>query len=309
MPTIKDVARMAHVSPATVSYVLNESAPVSVETRARVLAAVASLGYQPHQQARNLQRQRTGTLGMIWLGSDEASDLDLGALLVHCVGAAARLGYSLLVLPSPEQAASGRGVADGWIVLGDTARSLPGPAVWARYPPRGLDAVAVVPDGAAAARRAVASFINIGRQRIALILPPTQQRGAARWYLGYRQALRQAGLPFDPTLVVETPGIGAEDGAAALETLLAGGSPFDAILACGAHLAYGVASAAADHPWSLIAGADSPLVAGAGISALHWPADRWGALLVERLVAMLDGADPPPWTSLNPSLIVRHSSF
>ena len=43
MPTIKDVARMAHVSPATVSYVLNESAPVSVETRARVLAAVASL--------------------------------------------------------------------------------------------------------------------------------------------------------------------------------------------------------------------------------------------------------------------------
>ena len=73
MPTIKDVARMAHVSPATVSYVLNESAPVSVETRARVLAAVASLGYQPHQQARNLQRQRTGTLGMLWLGSDEAS--------------------------------------------------------------------------------------------------------------------------------------------------------------------------------------------------------------------------------------------
>jgi DNA-binding LacI/PurR family transcriptional regulator len=63
MPTIKDVARLAEVSPATVSYVLNGrwdgDGTISEATRTRVLAAVAELGYVPNQTARNLRRQRT----------------------------------------------------------------------------------------------------------------------------------------------------------------------------------------------------------------------------------------------------------
>lgn len=309
MPTIKDVARVAQVSPATVSYVLNQTATVSAKTRARVLAAVTQLDYQPHQQARNLQRQRTGTLGVVWVGSAETTDFDLGTLIVHAVGAAARLDYSLLVTPSVAHANAGRGVADGWIVLGAATQPIAGTQVWGRYPPRGSAIPAVVADGAAAARRAVASFVHAGCSRIALLMPPTNVRGAARWYLGYRQALRQAKLPFVPTLVVEPQGATVADGAAALEALLASEVQFDAVLACGGELAYGVAQAAPQHTWRLIAGADGPLVAGAQISALHWPTDLWGTLLVERLVAALGGAAPPLWTHLHPSLVVRHSSF
>jgi LacI family transcriptional regulator len=64
--TSDDVARLAGVSRATVSYVVNNGPrPVSEETRARVLAAIQELGYHPNEIARNLRLQRTSTLGLI----------------------------------------------------------------------------------------------------------------------------------------------------------------------------------------------------------------------------------------------------
>jgi transcriptional regulator, LacI family len=64
--TIRDVARRAGVSIATVSYVLNESAPISEETRARVLATAAELGYRPSAIARGLRAGQSHTLGYSW---------------------------------------------------------------------------------------------------------------------------------------------------------------------------------------------------------------------------------------------------
>jgi LacI family transcriptional regulator len=64
--TSVDVARLAGVSRATVSYVINNGPrPVSEETRSRVLAAIRQLNYQPNAIARNLRLQRTSTLGLI----------------------------------------------------------------------------------------------------------------------------------------------------------------------------------------------------------------------------------------------------
>src|ERR671913_367379 len=60
---INDVARMAQVSRQTVSNVLNNRTGYSEETRARVLAAIAALDYQPHRAARSLRSQRTMQLG------------------------------------------------------------------------------------------------------------------------------------------------------------------------------------------------------------------------------------------------------
>src|SRR5689334_20858577 len=69
LPTTKDVARLAGVSAATVSYVLNgrrqRSSTVSAETRQRVLDAVATLGYVPNQIGRNLRLQRTERISLI----------------------------------------------------------------------------------------------------------------------------------------------------------------------------------------------------------------------------------------------------
>src|SRR5437762_4652451 len=65
MPNIYDVARRARVSAATVSAVLNESAFVSPGLKARVQAAVATLGYEPNLLARGLAKRQTKTIGMI----------------------------------------------------------------------------------------------------------------------------------------------------------------------------------------------------------------------------------------------------
>lgn len=63
--TIKEVAKQADVSTATVSRVLNENYPVSDEVRERVLAAVQALEYKPNQVARSLKRNRTNLIGIV----------------------------------------------------------------------------------------------------------------------------------------------------------------------------------------------------------------------------------------------------
>ena len=65
LPTIDDVSRHAGVSTATVSRCLNAPNQVRPETRARVEAAVAELGYTPHFGARALAANRTNTVGVV----------------------------------------------------------------------------------------------------------------------------------------------------------------------------------------------------------------------------------------------------
>ena len=62
---IREVARAADVSPATVSRVLNDSPSVKDENRRRVLDAVAELGYRPNRLARNLRRQQAEMIGVV----------------------------------------------------------------------------------------------------------------------------------------------------------------------------------------------------------------------------------------------------
>ncbi len=65
LPTSRDVARLAGVSQSTVSFVINNSRPVSESTRDRVLRAVHQLGYQPHSGARALKNRHTRLLALV----------------------------------------------------------------------------------------------------------------------------------------------------------------------------------------------------------------------------------------------------
>lgn len=76
MTTIKDVARLANVSTATVSHVINESRFVSEETKKRVLKAMEELKYIPNSVARSLKSQKTKTIGLlIPILDDETSNV------------------------------------------------------------------------------------------------------------------------------------------------------------------------------------------------------------------------------------------
>src|SRR5215210_5629503 len=95
--TIKHVAKLAHVSTATVSYVLNGTGTVTAETRRRVLAAVAELNYQPSHAARSL-RGRSHTLGLALQAlPGRLADPALAELLAGFAAAAAQRGYHLLL--------------------------------------------------------------------------------------------------------------------------------------------------------------------------------------------------------------------
>ena len=314
MATIKDVARVAGVSPATVSYVLNQTAPVRESTRQRVLAAVQQLKYQPNQLARNLQGQRSATLAFV-IGSTTALDIDVAPLLYACVLAATAVDYSLLVQSVPTSATLddvvaqvfGRGLVDGCIVFDPYAAPCAdhGPLIWGHAPPRGSQAPAVSCDGALGAQRAVAALVHSGCQRVGIVLPPDTQHGGARWYLGYRRMLKRLRKSYDPSLVVAPAASDFQAGTAAGEALLA--AECDGIVVAGSHMAVGVAEGcqAPGQAIPVIAGYDSAFVAGAQLSALVWPLEQWGRLLVDHLLACITQAAPARCTFLQPTLIIR----
>src|SRR5690606_6119920 len=100
MANIKDVARTAKVSTATVSAVLNDSAYVSPDLRSRVLAAIKELNYSPSLAARSLKRGRTQLIALVV--ADLANPFFARAVWA-AEAAVAAWGYSLVVFNSDEK--------------------------------------------------------------------------------------------------------------------------------------------------------------------------------------------------------------
>ena len=100
---IKDVARLAGVSPTTVSHALGGQRPVSEATRQRVQAAVAELGYRPHPGARSLKASGTGVIALCAVNATAASsyaDLEYYFRIIQGVAEVAhRREYALVVIP------------------------------------------------------------------------------------------------------------------------------------------------------------------------------------------------------------------
>jgi LacI family transcriptional regulator len=214
-PTITDVARLAAVSTATVSNVVNRLPKVAPSTRDRVLKAIEALGYAPHPAARHMRGGASQLLGLI------VADImnPFFTELVHWVERAANAnGYAVLLCNSDEdlqreqqhlQLLRSQRV-DG-ILLAATGHSskeraaalsrlrVPVVLVDRGFEEFGLDAVVL--DNRRAALEAVRHLIGFGHRRIAMIGgPPTLNTGAQR-VAGFREGLLEAGLRYEPRLV------------------------------------------------------------------------------------------------------------
>lgn len=99
MASIKDVARLAGVSEAAVSRVLNGNLKVKQETYERIMAAVEELGYKPNMLARGLAMGRTGTIGLI---VPDISTPFLAAIARGVESAAYPRGYNVVLCDSSE---------------------------------------------------------------------------------------------------------------------------------------------------------------------------------------------------------------
>jgi len=218
-PTQADVARLAAVSQPVVSYVLNTDAlvPVAPETRRRVLAAIAQLGYVPDRAARSLRLRKTFTIAGI---IPDITNAFYPAFERGIQDVAESRGYDVIVYNTDGEAekearclSSAQGRVDGIIAVffhmtaNDLRPLLERQVAVVRLEatrqetgPLPLDNLYV--DNVAAARDAVAYLIGRGHRRIGMIAGrggPRQPR-----VLGYRRALAEHGIPFAPRLVRET---------------------------------------------------------------------------------------------------------
>lgn len=222
MATIRDVARVAGVSIATVSRVFNDNSLVNEETATRVMAAATSVDYWPNGAAKSLTTRRTNTIGVLLpdLFGEFYSEVIRG--IDHL---SRRHEYQLLLSSSHSSSeavlAACRamlGRVDGLIVMAqvealvDTveriSRRIPVVLLNPRDEMGQHGAVAV--DNLAGATAAVEHLLALGHREIAMIAGPEGNADAERRLQGFRQALAAAGLAADRALVV--PGDFRESG-------------------------------------------------------------------------------------------------
>ncbi|WP_203568049.1 LacI family DNA-binding transcriptional regulator [Aestuariimicrobium ganziense] len=220
---ISEVARLAKVSPSTVSYALSGKRPISEATKQRISAAIDELGYQPHAGARALASQRTRTLALV---VPLRSGIDLNVMMQFAAGVLTRArdhDHDVLVLTDRDEtglARVGRGrMVDGLVVMDvesadpriQVLAQLRQPSVLIGVPddPMGLSCVDF--DFAAAARLAVTELDGRTRAGAPLALvaspPAVYERGtsfALRLRGAFVEACHQRGreaivVPCEPT--------------------------------------------------------------------------------------------------------------
>ena len=219
MPTIKDVAREAGVSIATVSYVLNnKKTMVSEETRQQVLDTIERIGYTPNVTARNLKASQTRLIGYAWhevQGDQENSVLD--RFTYYLAQAAEATGYHLLTFTYPQN--DPIPVYDDLIrtqrvdafVLAGTVRDDPRirflmesgfPFVsFGRSNPE-WDFPWVDTDGTEGVRDAVDYLVAAGHRRIAMVAWPEESISGSFRVQGYLDGLNASGIPFNPDYLI-----------------------------------------------------------------------------------------------------------
>jgi LacI family transcriptional regulator len=247
-PTIHDVARLAGVSIKTVSRVTNGDSYVAADTANRVRQAIEELGYLANPIARSLRIGRDDAVGLI---VESIGDPFFASVIEAVEDAAREAGLFLLIAsagqtPDQERAAV-RGMLNrsvrGLIIVpchltygGERILERPEnvPVVFADRPPTDLDADVVMIDNMATGRSAAEHLIAFGHRRIAFVATGVGRYPLSARQAGYRQALEQHGLAYDPSLVISHHR--PESGELLLGRPLADQDPATAVL-CGNLLA------------------------------------------------------------------------
>lgn len=206
--SLRDVALAAQVSVGTVSNYLNGSAPVHPTTQIRIQQAIDLLGYRPNELARSLRRSHTNTLGFIL---PNIANPFYTALFDGAEQAARRNGYTITLgithydnhLSNAYMNVLRSRQMDGIIIDGYgmycVTEELDLPMVVIEPPPGLTNRSTIQIDDVAASRDAVEHLIERGHRRIGIICPTLDGTRC----LGYRMALEQHGIAFDPNLVCQ----------------------------------------------------------------------------------------------------------
>ena len=336
MPTIKDVARKAGVSTATVSHVINETRFVSEELRARVYKAMEELDYRPNAIARSLRRKRTQNIGMI------VPDVAYPFLAEVARGMEDRsfaLGYSAILCESnsdPERETACIDLlrakqVDGIVFVAGGESST---HVWALIERRipvvvcdrelpGVEVDTVIADNVGSGYQGTEHLIRLGHRHIGCITGPRALCISDKRMDGYERALKEHGVTPTPALPLRGGGsliihsdFRCRGGYEAMGELLALDEPPTAVFACNDLMAMGAICAASKRRLRIpediaIVGCDDIALAAftnPSLTTVAQPKYEMGALAVEMLIDRIENMDKPPTKRVLPTeMVIRDS--
>jgi len=331
--TLADVARLAGVSTATASKVLNGRSDVAANTRDAVLGVIAEIGYQPTTARRALQRDRTLVTVLDFVESRYA-----GTVLQGILAAATDAKAELLVrLPPHNWTGTSRVAARAWVAelrasgaVGIVALAVAVPdsvllaAENAELPVVTIDPIdttdsRVVSIGAtnwAGGRSATEHVIGLGHRRIAWIGGPIGSAPSAERFHGYQAALDSTGIAPDRTLI-HHDAFSVEAGLQHGREVLSLDDPPTAVVAGNDEIAVGVLAAAKElhievpGELSVTGFDDTPQTQWTTprLTSVRQPLAGMGRMAVETVLRMADGVQPAsPHLQLATTLSVRDST-
>ena len=326
--TIRDVAKQAGVSVATVSRYTNHRTTVSDEIARRIQQVMEELNYAPLMAARNLATRKTGTVGML---SFAVEFNFFGVLVTGLEKALKENGYNLLIAtyqagPKDEIApAIGPHNTDGVVVFSNTLSEerlaewydMHFPVVLVhRTAPHSLPIPCVNVENKNSSYKMVEHLIEVhGRKHILFVRPPIYQEDAHNRELAYKAALKAHSIAFDPNLII---GDNFDRGTArqAMEEFLADNPPFfDAVFAGDDDLAVSVMSALQNAGLNIpadvaVVSFDDQRFATLLVPALttvHAPTEEVGRVAGQQMLKLLHGEPADCVTILPTELVIRQS--
>jgi LacI family transcriptional regulator len=245
-PTLRDVAQLAGVHPATASRALNpQTRPlVNADTARKVLRAAESIGYQPNPIARSLKTARTATVGLV---IPDLTNPLFPPIVRGIEDVLTAVGYSAWIVntdndPVREETAveSLRSRQVEGLIMATARREHPllvrlhqmgMKMVLVNRRVDGLELPSVTADDDAGIEMAVNHLAALGHTRIAHLAGPQETSTGVARARAFRHAIRDLALDDDPALVAECGYWSETEGAQALRKLLDAGTRFTAVVA------------------------------------------------------------------------------
>jgi LacI family transcriptional regulator len=317
--TIRDVAKRAQVSVASVSRALNGVDNVSEGTKARIADAVRELGYVPHAGARSLSLARTNAIGVVLpdLHGEFFSEIVRGM-----DREASRRGYLLLLSnlhAGGEQAASAlramRGRVDGLIVMAphlqrdELSSALPAglPCMLINARDESGKCSAITLDNAAGVEAVVDHLVSLGCKRLIHIAGPNGNRDAEERSVAFSAAVKNRHIDSE----IVSGDFQEESGVEAVTELLRAGRHFDGIFAANDNMAIGaieaLRAARLNVPGDVaVAGFDDiPLARHLGLTTVSVRIAELGEVAIASLLDRVAKVDGKRELLHRPELVVR----
>jgi LacI family repressor for deo operon, udp, cdd, tsx, nupC, and nupG len=320
---IQDVARLAAVSTATVSRALANPERVSPEARARVMEAIAKVGYVPNPAARTLRSQKSR---MVLVVLPNLGNIFFSKILRGIEETLFEAGYGMIIGDldgSPEKEARfnafmAGGQVDGAILLNghlfsEAKAGIPLVALCEAIPDATIPQIEV--DNRAAAQAMTEYLASLGHRRIAYVCGPSSNVLERERLRGYRDGLAAAGLTFEADLV--WPGdYSLEAGVRVGESVLARRVRPGAVFCSNDEMAIGLMrtliSAGVRVPEDIsVAGFDDiefAAVVEPPLTTIHQPRRELGQAGAAVLLDVMSGRKAQPRVRLATGIVVRAST-